>query len=658
MRSARLFLLLLAGALLAGAPAAAKDDWLPISPEELAMKEYPAAAGADAMVLWWESYFDHVRNYEEQYKRVKIFTEKGRRYADIEILHGKNIFGGLVTVEGIRARTIRPDGSVVEFSGEILDKVITSKRGWMSVRAKTFTLPEVTPGCIIEYKYKRVWPPHLLGHTTGIFFLPGARWDAQDELFIRRLQFSFRPVGDFALAWTFRLPAGREPRQDKDGIIWLEMENVPALVREEYMPPQDWLAYYVQFFYRGGEVGSVEEFWEVAGKKWNEAVEKFVGRRKAIEQGASELTSPGDPPVAKLRKLYTRVQQIRNLTYERLKTEQEEKREGSKDNKNVEDVLKNGYGYSSEINRLFVALARGAGFDAGVVRLAERDEVSFDKSLLDSYQLRGEVTVVQLEGKELYLDPGTPLCPFGLLAWQKSGVTGLRLDSNGGVFVKTPVPEPGQGLIERQAELTLDAEGTLEGTLRVTFHGQQALERRAEQRDADEAARRKQLEDEVKAWLPAAAEVELQQMSGWETAEEPLRAEFHLRLPGFATPTGRRLLLPLGVFQSQERHPFQHAQRSNPVYFRYPFQEMDDVSVELPEGYGVESLPAKQDKISTLGRYQFVSQNQPGTVRLERRLAVDGFFFRTEYYSLLRSFYDAVRKGDESQVVLRVEEGK
>jgi hypothetical protein len=58
----------------------------------------------------------------------------------------------------VRARTIRPDGNIVNFEGKPCEKII-EKRSGEKILAKTFTLPDVQPGGIIEYKYRRQYKP-------------------------------------------------------------------------------------------------------------------------------------------------------------------------------------------------------------------------------------------------------------------------------------------------------------------------------------------------------------------------------------------------------------------------------------------------------------------------------------------------------------------
>jgi transglutaminase-like putative cysteine protease len=605
------------------------------------LKDNPAAPGAHAMILYRQEHIDSADSFSKHYLRIKIFTKEGLQHANVEIPYLK----GSDHITDIKARTIKPDGTVVEFKGDVFDKVVYRRKG-VKVHVKTFSMPEVTEGSIIEYQYRKTW---------DYYELRGAYWEIEADLFTRKAKFSIRPYREYALFWrTYGRAHGKELSK-KGGTLSLEVENIPPYEEEDYMPPDNVVKSHIHFFYSQlDRVPQPEEFWKLMGQAWYQTVEDFIGNRKGIRQAVASIISPSDSDEEKLRKIYRRVAQIRNLTYEPSKTEMEEKREKLKENTNVEQVLERGYGYRSEINRLFVAFARAAGFEAGVVRLCERDTNFFQPNLQDARQLDGEIAAVKLGGTERYFDPGTPFTPFGLLAWQKTNVRGIRLDQNGGVFITTPMPASKDALIERTADLELDEEGTLAGKLTVVYHGYQAAARRREALSEDDTGRRESLIEEVKDWFPAGAEIKLNSVNSWDEWEQPLQAEFSVELPSFAIPTGRRILLPVGVFHANKKHPFQHVRRVHPVYFRYPWQERDIISVKLPEGFAVETLPQPRTAQAQFAAFQVVPHNVgERTLRLERHLILEGFFFPLEYYGALRNFFTQVRAGDEEQVVLQ-----
>ena len=122
--------------------------------------------------------------------------------------------------------------------------------------------------------------------------------------------------------------------------------------------------------------------------------------------------------------------------------------------------------------------------------------------------------------------------------------------------------------IERKADLKMNDKGDLEGKITITFTGLESADRRAEERFADDAARRKYLEDEVREWVAGACEVELLGQPDWKGSSPSMVASFSLKMPAWALAAGRRFLMPAGIFGGTEKHMFEHADREHPVYFR------------------------------------------------------------------------------------------
>jgi hypothetical protein len=161
-------------------------------------------------------------------------------------------------------------------------------------------------------------------------------------------------------------------------------------------------------------------------------------------------------------------------------------------------------------------------------------------------------------------------------------VLGLKLSKDGGEWVKTPIPAARDSRTERQGVLKLTPRGTLEGKLTVTYTGQEALWRRLEERNEDDTDRKQFLEDQIKADIPAGSEVDLVNRPDWDSASQILVAQFNLKVPGWAEGAGQRSLMPVGIFGARERRTFEHETRVHPMYFNFPRQSADHISVELP----------------------------------------------------------------------------
>jgi len=644
--AACLFVLIVAfGVVSLSTIAHAQQGFQPVSPDELKMTSEPLAPDAPAIILYRQVDRDDDIRFprEENYFRIKILTEEGRKNGDIEI----PFFKQNGDVIHIRARTIKPDGSIVNFDGQVLEKSIAKSR-FGEILAKTFALPDVQVGSIIEYSY-----------TINLKenYVYDSHWILNEGLFTKLARFSLKPTGTMAIRWSWQgLQPGTQPKQDRNGdhIIRMEATNIAAFQSEDFMPPENELKSRVDFIYENELFAKdADAYWKKVGKARNEILENFIGKHKAMEQAVAQIVSPADPPETKLRKIYDRVQLLRNTSYEMQKTEQELKRNKDKVADNVEDVWKRGYGDAYQLTWLFLALARAAGFEAYGCWVSDRSEYFFSPSMMQGPKLNVNVVLVKLNGKDLYLDPGVKFTPYGLLAWSESGTPGLRLDKDGGTWITTTVPPSSQSRIERKAKLRLSEAGELDGTLTATYTGLEASGLRHDYRESDGVARKNLLENQLKEQVPVGIEAELTNQPDWNASEAPLVAEFHIRVPGWASGAGRRAVMPVGLLSAAEKHMFEHTNRIHSVYFDYPFEKLDDVTIEVPAGWQIVSVPAAQDRDAQAVAYALKAEKGNGTLHVERKLSVDILLMETKYYASLRNFFQIVRSGDEQQIILQ-----
>jgi Domain of Unknown Function with PDB structure (DUF3857)/Domain of Unknown Function with PDB structure (DUF3858) len=620
------------------------DDWLPIDPADLKMTSEPKAPGAPAIYLYRQvDRKDTGRaNSEFNYVRIKILTEEGRKYANIEIPYYKT----QSSISGLRARTIHPDGTIVNFEGKTIDQMVYKTKS-SKFLAKTFTMPDVQVGSIIEYHF-------YYDFEDGFVF--NSQWILNEQLFTRKANFSLVPYSRFEVRWSWPsgLPPGTKPPAiDPMHVVRMTSENIPAFQEEDFMPPANELKMRVDFSYsESGFEENPDKFWKKYGKKTFGNVESFVNRRPAMERAVAEIVSPTDSQETKLRKIYARCQQLRNLSFESHKTAEEAKRD-LKPNQNVEDLYRNGYGYGAEITWLFLALARAAGFDAYPVILSSRSEYFFNPARMNASELNSNVVLVKLDGKNLFFDPGAAFTPFGLLMWQEAGVSGRLLDKDGGSWVQTELSPSSASKIQHKANLKLTDEGALQGKVTMSFTGLEAMSRRRELVMQDDTARKKFLEEELKQFIPAAAEVDLTNTPDWKNSEAPLVAEFQVKVDGWVSGAGRKAILPVGIFSEAEKHTFEHADRTQPVYFPYQYMKEDDITVELPPGWQVTTVPPAEDMDAKAAQYTLKIENNKNTLHITRTLRSDLFMVPKDKYPALRQFFAVVRSCDEKQVVLQ-----
>jgi hypothetical protein len=233
---------------------------------------------------------------------------------------------------------------------------------------------------------------------------------------------------------------------------------------------------------------------------------------------------------------------------------------------------------------------------------------------------------------------------------------GLRLDKDGGTWIGTPLPPASESRIERVGKLKLSDNGDVEGKLTVTYHGLEALYHRVDERNADEVERKKYLEQLVTSQIGVPAEAELTTKPDWTSSETPLVAEFNLKIPNWTTNAGKHVVIPAAIFTNGEKGLFERETRVHTIYFNYPHEKADDITIELPPGFEVSSVPPPQDQFKKVVAYSLKVEPGPGTVRLTRKLTIDVLLLEQKYYPALRAFFQAVRTSDGAQIVVKAGE--
>jgi hypothetical protein len=91
----------------------------------------------------------------------------------------------------------------------------------------------------------------------------------------------------------------------------------------------------------------------------------------------------------------------------------------------------------------------------------------------------------------------------------------------------------------------------------------------------------------------------------------------------------------------------------HPIYVEYPYETVGDVTIDLPSGWQVGSVPPAQDQDKGAVGYNLTIENGKSSLHLTRKVKVNFLLLETKYYPALRAFFQGVRTGDELQIVLQ-----
>jgi hypothetical protein len=440
------------------------------------------------------------------------------------------------------------------------------------------------------------------------------------------------------------------------GRLVLEAHDLPAVLPEELAPPVELLEQHVDVIYSDLDMAAKSAndptaFWNEYGKAFWRVVDDFIGSNRTWTKVVGEIVQPGDSQEVRLRKIYARVQRLRHVPAGGEWTDEEIKENKAHPIRRATDVWSQQRGNSAQLNWLFLGLLRAADVPADLLVAPRRDTQFFNVKLMNPRDLLTPIITVKLDGKDVFLDPGTRHLPFGALQWVNTGQDALLAGRDGGRFVPIPAGGIEDARIERHAVLKYSSDNVLQGTVEVSYSGREALWRRARERGEDAAARRTFLENELVSAIPVACTVKLLNEPDWEGPDAPLVAKLSVSVSGWTQPAGSRTLFPVGLLSNGQRKIFLTSHRTQPIYFRYPYVVQDDVQVQLPEGWQVQSVPKATDTGKVL-RYQASASAEAGSLHLTRQLSVGALWLGVNTYSTVKTFFDSVRAADEDRAVM------
>ena len=640
------------------------QQWTVPTQEELSMTAFPKAPGASAIYLFREEKTEDHLHMFSVYERIKVLAEGGKEKANVELKYLSSGSMGY-NISDIAGRTIHPDGTIIPFTGKPYERIVVKTQGYKA-KEKVFTLPDVTIGSIIEYRYKLRWEDNMYAPPL---------WIVQNDLYLRKGHFYWRPTDrqlstedgrstSTSVAWTPILPPGVQIKSTVAAsatvggsgagasILDLDVNDIPPTPEEEYMPPASSLNYRVMFYY--SPYRTAEEFWKAEGKYWSKNNDKFIGPGHLVGGAVQQLVAGSTTQDQKLRKIYAAVEEIENSDFTREHSRVEDKAEGLSQLRTTDDIWTRKRGSSDQLAALFVAMARAAGMKAYLMVVTDRSRSLFMQNYLSLGQLDDNIAVVNVDGKDRFFDPGSRYCSYGHLAWKHTDTGGLRQTDGGTMLSGTPGENYTESVTTRIADLKMDQNGAVTGKIDLKFTGSPALQWRHKALLNDKESVDREMKDTVERMLPGGIEVKLISIDKLTDYEEPLSATLEIKGP-IGSATGKRLLIPGDLFEVNAKATFAHEKRELMVWFPYRYTTRDAIRISFPAGLQLESAPPDGEaKMPKMAVYNMKASSDSTSLTIRRNLYLAEILYKTEEYPDLRKFYSQFEAKDQEPIVLKV----
>jgi Domain of Unknown Function with PDB structure (DUF3857)/Transglutaminase-like superfamily len=635
--------------------------------EELQMTSDSKAPGASAVFLDREQTVDNENFITTEHGRIKILTDEGKQWATIEFPYDPRYHDTPV----LQGRTIHADGTIIPLSGSPATLITFRDRRDLIDRdyprqVAVFAVPDAQVGSIVEYS----WSLRLVGNKPRYYSLISLpRWNVQQELFIHKEHFHYSPYTNrqqlngaprvFAskygvqakyFLFAARLPDGAHVQESPGYDYTLDLTDVPGLPREPYSPAAYGRAYRVQFYY--SPYFTAPDLWSVGIKWWTTRVADLAAETKTIKDTATQITAGGDSSDAKARKIYDAVQALDNTDFARPAPGAsilDQPAVGS-NAKTAEQTWKDKSGTGTDLAILYLALARAAGLEAYAMKVTDRRRGAFDPNYLDIYQFDAIIVRLRTDGKDVYLDPGEKLCAYGQLHWSHA-LTGA-IEENGKEPTITPPNNLKDAITAHTADLTVNPQGNLTGTVKILMNGPSALRWRQLNLTAGEDEVRKQLAASLPTLLPAGVTGSIGEIQSLDTSAGFLAVT--IKVAGkLGLPNGKRLVLPAFFFSPGAESPFSAEHRTTAVDMRYAEQEIDKTTYHLPTDMSVVNAP-QPTQLPWPDHAALVVKTEPGkgTFEIKHIFARAFVLLDPKEYGALRDYYQKLAANDQQQLVL------
>jgi hypothetical protein len=267
---------------------------------------------------------------------------------------------------------------------------------------------------------------------------------------------------------------------------------------------------------------------------------------------------------------------------------------------------------------------------------------------------------VKMGEKWEFFNPSSYYAPYGLLGWATEGQTAMITDNKGPIWVPLGLASADKSTEKRSGKFKLLPDGSLEGEGRIEYTGHWATTIKNINRGDSDVEREKYLKDKLRSMILGSAEIENFTMENLDDPEKPVVYTFKIRVPDYASRTGKRLFFQPNVFERSSKPRFVSNTRKYDIYISYPYSESDDITLELPDGFSLESadspMPIKDKQGIGSDEVSMGVTKDGKTLVYKRKFSFgnDGYIqFPVSSYPILKQFFEAFNSVDVHQLTLK-----
>ena len=602
--------------------------------------DYP---NADTLVLFNHFSHDVLPTGQSRYtthQAVKILTERGiQKYGDIAIPYQP----ASQNIEVNIARTITADGTVLQPPDEAFNDVtppgLLSYNLYSDAMWKVISMVGLAPGVCIEYQV--TLEDKVAGGESWI--MGGYNFQATETTL--ETSYALQMPKTWHLKWHIANDMSQtkplKPRisyteNDTSVYIWRYGET-PALELEEGMPHVNNVVPRLRY-------SSIAE-WDDVYTWYKELAKGRYTPNADIEEKVQELTRELETDEEKIRAIYHFVSS--NIRYVGIELGQ-----SAYQPSHATEVFQVQYGDCKDKTTLLISMLDLVGIKAYPCLISMAPQERIDTTLPFLSQFNHMIAAIPTGmNTYIWLDATATTCSYGDLPYSTQGRTGFLISDAHGMFVETPVFLPESNRFASTTELTLDNEGTVQGTLHIQTSGQYNLNTRWTYQQIHPDAVKTALATELSQQFPG-IKVEWWEMSDLDDLNVPVEINLSFRVKNYAKPSGNSMLLPLPIDEfAAYAETFADEHRTYSLDFGYAMQIEKTIRIRVPDGWTAvlpEDLHYTMD-IAELNRQYRQVEN---LITYQLVFTLKDYILPADAYSAAKPLFISLASEDGSHLLL------
>lgn len=309
--------------------------------------------------------------------------------------------------------------------------------------------------------------------------------------------------------------------------------------------------------------------------------------------------------------------------------------------KGLQQAYADGSGNVADINLMLVAMLRYAGINASPVLLSTRDNGHVLFVSRDEFNYL--ITGIEVQNGIIFLDATSKNAVPGILPVRALNGTGRIIRDNGTTEEVSLIPSA----LSKENTIVMAkmaADGTVTGQAKIQYFDYNAF-----------AQRENSSLKGKKAWESNGVALTGHAVANLTDLSKPVTEDFSFKSSSFGEAKGGKLYLSPMLFFTLHENPFKDEARAYPVDIMYPKQNRYTISIDLPDGYVVESLPEPVHlSMGELGSFKYnIAAGNAGQVQAVITTDINRARMSPDDYTALKDFYEGMVKKQNEKIVLK-----